>query len=79
MKFLEDRAAKSDDAAERDQARREASLLSQDLPQVPPEPRLLLDDATPEYVAKALAEQGGGPRASASCGIPSWFAGSSDA
>jgi hypothetical protein len=59
MKHLEDRAAKSEDASEREEARREASALGLGLPSVPPEPQLLLDDATPEYVARALDEQGG--------------------
>jgi hypothetical protein len=59
MKHLEETAARDKDATKRDQARREAVGLGQDLPLVPPEPRLLLDDATPEYVAKALAEQQG--------------------
>jgi len=54
-KNLEERAAKKNDA----QARREAIELAQNLPIVPPEPRLILADVTPESLAKALAEQEG--------------------
>ena len=59
LRSLEDKAATGGKEEERNQARGEASELAKKLPTVPPEPRLLLDDATPEYVAKALAEQHG--------------------
>jgi hypothetical protein len=59
MKRLEDRAAKSKDALEVAEAHREALELAKSLPVVPSDPRLLLDDATPESLAKALAEQQG--------------------
>jgi hypothetical protein len=59
LKRLQETAANDKDAKKRDQAKSEALELSQDLPPVPPEPQLLLDDATPEALAKTLDEQDG--------------------
>jgi hypothetical protein len=61
MKAAEGRAAKANDPAERDQARREARELAEELERhkVPVEPVSIIDDDTPESIVKALAEQGG--------------------
>ncbi|MFC5664098.1 DUF3987 domain-containing protein [Kitasatospora misakiensis] len=55
------KAAKADDGPERDQLVAEAIGLAQTAEgiAVPPQPRLLVDDATPEAITSLLAEQGG--------------------
>jgi hypothetical protein len=52
-------AAGKTDPAERTRLAGEIAEIESSLPHVPPTPRLLLDDATPEVVAKVLAEQAG--------------------
>jgi hypothetical protein len=61
MKAAESKAAKTTDPDEREQAKREAKELAEELERhkVPAEPVLIIDDDTPESVAKTLAEQGG--------------------
>jgi hypothetical protein len=59
IKLLQKRAANSADAREREQFAAEAAAIGEKLPSAPAWPQLLFDDATPEYVAKALAEQSG--------------------
>lgn len=59
LKKLRDNAAKKDDPTERAQLVAEAQQAAKEIPPLLPMPRLLIDDATPEAVAKVLAEQGG--------------------
>ena len=59
IKHLQEKAAKLEDPAERKEISREAAALTKELPVVPAVPRLFLDDATPEYVVQALAQQKG--------------------
>lgn len=61
VKHLQQRAAKADDPAEREQLREEATKETGKLAEqvVPPEPVFLADDATPAALTRTLIEQGG--------------------
>jgi hypothetical protein len=61
MKAAEAKAAKQEEAEERDRLKAEAKALARELSEhvVPNTPRALCDDATPERVAQLLAQQGG--------------------
>jgi hypothetical protein len=61
LKATEDKAAREEDAAERNRLKDEARRLARGLAahQVPAEPECWCDDETPESLAKKLAEQGG--------------------
>lgn len=57
---LHSEAAKADDAGTRRRLAEEAATLEASLDALPiVEPSLIIDDATPEYLARALGEQGG--------------------
>src|SRR6185437_9336009 len=59
-KVLRSIAAKGQDQAERERARRESLQLAAEIDalHVPAKPRLIADDATPEALARLLHEQG---------------------
>ncbi len=61
LKVAQQQAAKADDPEEAGRAEARATELAKELCgfEVPPPPRLLADDATPEAAATLLAEQGG--------------------
>ena len=59
IKVLEDKAAKEKDPLRRATLADEAAALEDTLPSVPAPPQLIFDDATPEYICKALAQQSG--------------------
>jgi hypothetical protein len=59
IKVLEDQAAKERDPLKREKLADEAAALQGSLPWVPATPQLIFDDATPEYISKALAQQSG--------------------
>jgi len=59
VKVLEDQAAKERDSIKRTKLADEAAAVQESLPSVPAPPQLIFDDATPEYISKALAEQSG--------------------
>jgi hypothetical protein len=59
IRYLQDKAAKADDPADRDSIIREATRLELELPPPAAWPKLLCDDATPEATARLLSEQGG--------------------
>jgi hypothetical protein len=59
LKSLRERAAKVEDPAERNALAQEAVELAANLTPVPPEPRLIAGDVTPERLANLLHEQGG--------------------
>ncbi len=56
---LQKQAVNEEDPVKHKKLIAEAAELEQELPVVPPYPQLLFDDTTPEFIAKALAEQGG--------------------
>ncbi len=56
---LRKKAAREKDAAKRAELAKEVKEIESELPEVPARPRLFLDDATTEYVARELAAQGG--------------------
>jgi hypothetical protein len=59
LKYLQDVSAKEADPAKREETLTEATQLELALASVSVVPKLVYDDATPEFVAKALEEQGG--------------------
>ncbi len=59
LKTIREKAAKSEDAAERNRLAQEAAELAGNLTPVPAEPRLIAGDVTPERLASLLHEQGG--------------------
>jgi Protein of unknown function (DUF3987) len=59
LRFLRERAVKAKTARDRDLARQEALQLASRLTLVPPEPRLIAGDVTPEKLANLLYEQDG--------------------
>ena len=56
---LRRKATKTEDPRERESVGMEAAKLEEEMPQDPVEPRLLIDDATPEAMVRVLAEQRG--------------------
>jgi replicative DNA helicase len=59
IKVLQKQAANKEEPSVREALAREAAEIERDLPSVTAVPQLVLDDATTEYVAKALSEQSG--------------------
>ena len=59
LKYLRERIAKEAEAPQRGLLQQEAAALSEALADPPVQPRLLVDDVTPEKLVGLLAEQGG--------------------
>jgi hypothetical protein len=59
LRSLREQAVKGKTPTERDLARQEALQLASQLTTIPPEPRLVAGDITPEKLANLLFEQGG--------------------
>src|SRR5262249_3766235 len=61
LQALENRAAKAEDASERDRLKHEVRQLARELEahRVPEPPQFFCDDVTPEALTKLLARQGG--------------------
>ncbi len=59
LKHLREVAAKTEEPEKRERLEEEAKELAASLPPVPPQPRLLVSNTTPERLEELLSEQGG--------------------